>query len=42
MVAPAAYFGLDSGRTGLLATVTLVVSAVGGAVAAYSPTASGA
>ena len=33
MVALAAYFGLDSGQTGLLTTVTLVVSAVGGAVA---------
>ncbi|WOI60338.1 MFS transporter [Streptomyces fradiae] len=33
MVAIAAYFGLDSGRTGLLTTVTLVVSAVGGALA---------
>jgi len=33
MVALAAYFGLDSGRTGLLTTVTLVVSAVGGAIA---------
>ncbi|MFI6643042.1 MFS transporter [Streptomyces sp. NPDC050504] len=31
MVAIAAYFGLDSGQTGLLTTVTLVVSAVGGA-----------
>ncbi|MEV7197578.1 MFS transporter [Streptomyces sp. NPDC093510] len=27
------YFGLDNGQTGLLATVTLLVSAVGGAVA---------
>ncbi|MFE7172117.1 MFS transporter [Streptomyces sp. NPDC057616] len=33
MVALAAYFGLDSGQTGLLTTVTLVVSAVGGALA---------
>lgn len=33
MVALAAYFGLDSGQTGLLTTVTLVVSAVGGAAA---------
>lgn len=33
MVALAAYFGLDHGRTGLFTTVTLVVSAVGGAVA---------
>ncbi|MFE4172777.1 MFS transporter [Streptomyces sp. NPDC056909] len=33
MVAIAAYFGLDSGQTGLLTTVTLVVSAVGGAIA---------
>ncbi|MFB7336667.1 MFS transporter [Streptomyces adustus] len=33
MVALAAHFGLDSGRTGLLTTVTLVVSAVGGALA---------
>nr|WSZ94979.1 MFS transporter [Streptomyces sp. NBC_00857] len=33
MVAIAAYFSLDSGQTGLLATVTLVVSAVGGAIA---------
>ncbi|GAA3242129.1 hypothetical protein GCM10020256_65790 [Streptomyces thermocoprophilus] len=33
MVALAAYFGLDSGRTGLFTTVTLVVSAVGGALA---------
>ncbi|UQS29086.1 MFS transporter [Streptomyces fradiae] len=33
MVAIAAHFGLDSGRTGLLTTVTLVVSAVGGALA---------
>lgn len=33
MVALAAYFGLDSGQTGLFTTVTLVVSAVGGAVA---------
>ncbi|MEU6217922.1 MFS transporter [Streptomyces sp. NPDC047022] len=32
MVALAAYFGLDSGQTGLFTTVTLVVSAVGGAV----------
>ncbi|CQR65145.1 MFS transporter [Streptomyces leeuwenhoekii] len=33
MVALAAYFGLDSGQTGLLTTVTLVLSAVGGALA---------
>ncbi|WP_405935003.1 MFS transporter [Streptomyces longwoodensis] len=33
MVALAAHFGLDSGRTGLLTTVTLVVSAIGGALA---------
>ncbi|MGW1028353.1 MFS transporter [Streptomyces sp. NPDC002577] len=33
MVALAAYFGLDSGQTGLITTVTLVVSAVGGALA---------
>ncbi|WP_326612986.1 MFS transporter [Streptomyces scopuliridis] len=33
MVAIAAYFSLDSGQTGLLTTVTLVVSAIGGAVA---------
>ncbi|MFF1712470.1 MFS transporter [Streptomyces sp. NPDC058268] len=33
MVAIAAYFGLDSGQTGLLTTVTLVVSAIGGAIA---------
>ncbi|MFF9343754.1 MFS transporter [Streptomyces sp. NPDC014773] len=33
MVAIAAYFGLDKGQTGLLTTVTLVVSAVGGALA---------
>ncbi|MFJ8544863.1 MFS transporter [Streptomyces sp. NPDC093586] len=33
MVALTAYFGLDSGRTGLLTTVTLVVSAVGGVLA---------
>ncbi|MEU9977255.1 MFS transporter [Streptomyces sp. NPDC051014] len=33
MVAIAAYFGLDSGQTGLFTTVTLVVSAVGGAAA---------
>ncbi|SER19824.1 Sugar phosphate permease [Streptomyces sp. yr375] len=33
MVALAAYFGLDSGQTGLFTTVTLVASAVGGAVA---------
>ncbi|MFC5803904.1 MFS transporter [Streptomyces formicae] len=33
MVAIAAYFSLDSGQTGLLTTVTLVVSAVGGALA---------
>lgn len=32
MVALAAYFGLDSGQTGLFTTVTLVVSAVGGAL----------
>ncbi|MFJ9474376.1 MFS transporter [Streptomyces mirabilis] len=33
MIALAAYFGLDSGQTGLFTTVTLVVSAVGGAIA---------
>lgn len=33
MVALSAYFGLDSGQTGLFTTVTLVVSAVGGALA---------
>ncbi|NYI04497.1 MFS transporter [Allostreptomyces psammosilenae] len=33
MVAIAGYFGLTTGQTGLLTTVTLVVSAVGGAVA---------
>ncbi|UFR05739.1 MFS transporter [Streptomyces sp. Go40/10] len=33
MVALSAYFGLDSGQTGLFTTVTLVVSAVGGAAA---------
>ncbi|MEV6420407.1 MFS transporter [Streptomyces sp. NPDC051662] len=33
MVAIAAYFSLDSGQTGLLTTVTLVVSAIGGAIA---------
>ncbi|MFJ4714844.1 MFS transporter [Streptomyces sp. NPDC088785] len=33
MVALAASFGLSSGQTGLITTVTLVVSAVGGAVA---------
>ncbi|MDQ0989726.1 MFS transporter [Streptomyces sp. V3I7] len=33
MVALAAYFGLDSAQTGLITTVTLVVSAVGGALA---------
>ncbi|NUK06003.1 MFS transporter [Streptomyces lunaelactis] len=33
MVAISAYFSLDNGQTGLLTTVTLVVSAVGGAVA---------
>jgi MFS family permease len=33
MVALASYFGLDSGQTGLFTTVTLVVSAVGGALA---------
>lgn len=33
MVALAAYFGLDSGQTGLFTTVTLVVSAIGGAIA---------
>ncbi|MGW4568831.1 MFS transporter [Streptomyces sp. NPDC004561] len=33
MVALSAYFGLTSGETGLFTTVTLVVSAVGGAVA---------
>ncbi|MFE9609488.1 MFS transporter [Streptomyces sp. NPDC006012] len=32
-VALAAYFGLDSGQTGLVTTVTLVVSAIGGAAA---------
>jgi MFS family permease len=31
MVALAAYFGLNSGQTGLFTTVTLVVSAIGGA-----------
>ncbi|MYT69243.1 MULTISPECIES: MFS transporter [unclassified Streptomyces] len=31
MVALAAYFGLNSGQTGLITTVTLVVSAIGGA-----------
>ncbi|WP_405765858.1 MFS transporter [Streptomyces sp. NBC_01538] len=31
MVALSAYFGLDSGQTGLFTTVTLVVSAIGGA-----------
>ncbi|MEU2372769.1 MFS transporter [Streptomyces pseudogriseolus] len=33
MVALSAYFGLNSGQTGLLTTVTLIVSAVGGALA---------
>ncbi|KES05242.1 MFS transporter [Streptomyces toyocaensis] len=33
MVALSAYFNLNSGQTGLLTTVTLVVSAVGGALA---------
>ncbi|MDX2937702.1 MFS transporter [Streptomyces ipomoeae] len=33
MVALAAYFGLDNGQTGLFTTVTLVVSAIGGAAA---------
>lgn len=33
MVVIATYFGLDSGQTGLLTTVTLVVSAIGGAIA---------
>ncbi|MDI3423176.1 MFS transporter [Streptomyces luteolus] len=33
MVAISAYFALDSGQTGLFTTVTLVVSAVGGALA---------
>ncbi|WP_460063347.1 MFS transporter [Streptomyces sp. YKOK-I1] len=33
MVALTAYFGLDNGQTGLFTTVTLVVSAVGGAAA---------
>ncbi|GAB2945854.1 MFS transporter [Streptomyces pseudoechinosporeus] len=33
MVALAAYFGLNSGQTGLFTTVTLVVSALGGAIA---------
>ncbi|MFF8033148.1 MFS transporter [Streptomyces sp. NPDC016626] len=33
MVTLSAYFGLNSGQTGLLTTVTLVVSAVGGALA---------
>ncbi|MFE4539892.1 MFS transporter [Streptomyces scopuliridis] len=33
MVAIAAYFSLDTGQTGLLTTVTLVVSAIGGAIA---------
>ncbi|MEU5219405.1 MFS transporter [Streptomyces sp. NPDC020807] len=33
MVAIAAYFQLDKGQTGLLTTVTLVVSAIGGALA---------
>ncbi|MEO3975115.1 MFS transporter [Streptomyces sp. CAU 1734] len=33
MVAIAAHFGLDNGQTGLLTTVTLVVSAVGGVLA---------
>ncbi|MER5889864.1 MFS transporter [Streptomyces sp. NPDC001941] len=33
MVAISAYFALDKGQTGLLTTVTLVVSAIGGALA---------
>lgn len=33
MVALAAYFGLDSGQTGLFTTVTLVASGIGGALA---------
>lgn len=33
MVALSAYFGLNSGQTGLFTTVTLVVSAIGGAAA---------
>ncbi|WP_328507618.1 MFS transporter [Streptomyces sp. NBC_00391] len=33
MVALTAYFGLDNGQTGLFTTVTLVVSAIGGAAA---------
>ncbi|MFJ4624445.1 MFS transporter [Streptomyces sp. NPDC088812] len=33
MVALAAYFGLDSGQTGLFTTVTLAASAIGGALA---------
>ncbi|WP_240138603.1 MFS transporter [Streptomyces sp. MUM 178J] len=33
MVAISAYFSLDNGQTGLLTTVTLVVSAIGGALA---------
>ncbi|MEU0388512.1 MFS transporter [Streptomyces chartreusis] len=33
MVALSAYFGLSSGQTGLFTTVTLVVSAIGGALA---------
>ncbi|KND43385.1 MFS transporter [Streptomyces stelliscabiei] len=33
MVALTAYFGLDDGQTGLFTTVTLVVSAIGGAAA---------
>ncbi|MFC9508904.1 MFS transporter [Streptomyces sp. NPDC057002] len=33
MVALSAYFGLNSGQTGLFTTVTLVVSAIGGALA---------
>ncbi|UUU35322.1 MFS transporter [Streptomyces sp. CA-210063] len=33
MVALTAYFGLDNGQSGLFTTVTLVVSAIGGAVA---------
>ncbi|GAA2282857.1 MFS transporter [Streptomyces ruber] len=33
MVALAAHFGLDSGQTGLITTVTLIVSAIGGAAA---------
>lgn len=33
MVALTAYFGLDNGQSGLFTTVTLVVSAIGGAIA---------